>query len=283
MKPTTASTDLAGIAMDGDALAGTVWRNPAPNAAAPSVPNGAFRSFTLSHAPEAKPEPDATPAWVATPADRAWHFCERAARGDHLTYVEVERAFLPFVGLDKIRNRSSAEGDHSPCAALDDKGRKAWLEREEVGLEQSMQNLRNACPDLRKPWTEPTVTECATTNRRPATLTIAGVDLPNPEGVKCHATPSPDHIRSAISWLRALVVLLPTRAGEFESVARTVEGMSAEIQRQAAEITELQGMLEEAIGPVRLVSELATMTDPRAEFQRAMAQSLNHIRSLNMA
>jgi hypothetical protein len=130
--------------------------------------------------------------------------------------------------------------------------------------------------DARKPWTEPTVTECATTNRRPASLTIAGVDLPNP--------PAPTAIDPAIEdgLLTTLAEMESWLGGQdgwgntdWHAGPKGLDGKAytfhiraaiAEIQRQAAEITELQGMLEDAIGPVRLVSELATMTDTECDF-----------------
>lgn len=208
----------------------------------------------------------------------------------------------------------------------------------------------------RKLWTEPTVTECATTNRRPATLTIAGgVDIvPRslsgmPWGEDKDAlqnrineilTPrtSAEEIQAlmdaiAIDWdyqvefeylglapvvtlthHRPMIPLNPADAATIAGVdlpnpqpidallrdltqeanwlggddawgntdwsagpkgfdgtvyATDIRAAIAEIQRQAAEIAELQGMLEEAIGPVRLVSELATMTDTECDFMDA--------------
>lgn len=136
-------------------------------------------------------------------------------------------------------------------------------------------------PDPRKPWTEPTVTECATTNRRPATLTIAGADLPKPEGVDASViTPAiKDGLLTTLAemerWLGGQDGWGNTdwHAGpkglDGKAYAFHIRAAIAEIQRQAAEITELQGMLEEAIGPVRLVSELATMTDTECDFMDA--------------
>lgn len=216
--------------------------------------------------------------------------------------------------------------------------------------------------DPRKPWTEPTVTECATTNRRPATLTIAGVDLPNPPAQPSIAQLLHDleknakwiggddawgnvdwkagpkgldgkgyaaDMRAAIDEIQRQAAVIdelskprvPTQTDNGElyfdqlvseipadwssqgyisrmhevtdmaAVGRSLIGVIAEITRPGAtvnclegwpaaddpveivgdllnkihdrdaEITELQGMLEEAIGPVRLVSDLANMSD----------------------
>lgn len=124
--------------------------------------------------------------------------------------------------------------------------------------------------DPRKPWTEPTVTECATTNRRPATLTIAGVDLPNP--------PARPDIAKLLRFLEKDAEFIGSeKFWNNDSGSKCMGGKVyaddyraaiAEIQRQAAEITELQGMIEDAIGPVRLVSELANMTDFECRLQR---------------
>lgn len=124
-------------------------------------------------------------------------------------------------------------------------------------------------PDPRKPWAEPTVTECATRNLRPATLTIAGVELPNPsstmdpaleDGLLTTLAEMEQWLGGGDAWGNTDWYAGP-KGLDGKAYAFHIRAAIAEIQRQAAEITELQGMLEEAIGPVRLVSELAGMTD----------------------
>lgn len=145
--------------------------------------------------------------------------------------------------------------------------------------------------DPRKPWTEPTVTECATTNRRPETLTIAGVDLPNPQGNQAmkedELLPRLRACANGVGSFKSnqgdygicddAADLIQRQAAEIGNLKYIIEGydqseasLSALLTSARSEITELQGMLEEAIGPVRLVSELATMTDTECEFLDGM-------------
>lgn len=193
-------------------------------------------------------------------------------------------------------------GDEAACSKRRDRATRAERNADIAG------RIEAFVQDGRKPWVEPTITELPSRSapvevpifvdaaepeaiakivegggphslrfelaphplpspKLADMLTISGVDLPNP---KPASAPTSPEILNAMGWLAIRADMQPERRAEFESVARVLGGAGVEILRQAAEITELQGMLEDAIGPVRLVSQLATMTDTECEFLDGM-------------